>query len=87
MIRFSYIIFEFAFNSIIIRFLYANMYIVYNFYKYLDSLIMLSTLKFSFHYFLNIKNDLTLFLISKMLIFKRSLLVFINFFLLFFSSN
>ena len=71
-------IFEFVFNSIIITFLYANIYIVYNFYKCLDFLIMLLILKFSFHYFFNIRNDLILFSISKMLILKKSLFIFTN---------
>ena len=66
-------------------FLYVNIYIICDFHKCLDFLIMLSTLKFSFHCFFNIKNNLTLFSISKVLIFKKFLFVFINiFFIVFF---
>ena len=78
MIKSSCVISEFVFNSIIITFLYINMCIVYNSYKCFNFLIMLSTLKFSFYYFFNIKNNLTLFLILKMLIFKRSFLLFLS---------
>ena len=77
-------IFEFIFNSIIIIFLYANIYIIYDFYKCFDFLIMFSILKFSFHCFFNINNNLTLFSILKILIFKKSLFVFINIFFIIF---
>ena len=73
-------IFEFVFNSIVMTFLYVNIYIIYDFHKCLNFLIMLLILKSSFHFFFNIKNDLILFLISKMLIFKRSRFIFIIFF-------
>ena len=50
---------------------------------------MLLILKFSFHYFVNIKNYLILFSILKMLIFKKSLFIFINtfFIILFFKLS
>ena len=66
------------FNSIIMIFLYAKIYIIYNFYKYLNSLIMLFIFKLFFHYFLIIKNDFVLFSISKMLIFKKSRFILIK---------
>ena len=46
---------------------------------------MLSTLKFSFHYFCNIKNNFILFSILKMLILKRFLFIFKNTFFIIFS--
>ena len=72
------VISKFVFNSIIITFLYANMCIVYDSKKYLNSLIMLFILKFFFHYFLIMKYDLALSSISKMLIFKSFRFVSIN---------
>ena len=80
MIRFSCVISKFALSSTIMAFLYANMCIVYDFYKCLDSLIMLFIFKFFFHCFLIIKYDFALFLISKMLIFKKSRLISTNIF-------
>ena len=73
-------IFKFAFNSIIIIFLYANIYIIYDFHKCFNFLSIFLIFKFSCYCFFNIKNDLPLFLISKMLIFKKSFFIFIIFF-------
>ena len=80
MIKLSCVILKFAFNSIIIIFLYINMCIVYNFHKCFDFLIMLFILKFSFHYLFIIKYNFTLSLISKVLISKRFLLISTNIF-------
>ena len=65
-------------------FLYANIYIVYDFHKCFDFLIMFSTLKFFFYCFFNIKNDLILSSISNVLILKRSFFIFINIFFIVF---
>ena len=78
MIKFLYIISKFILNSIIITFLYANIYIVYNFHKCRDSLIMLFILKFFFHCLFIIKYNLALSLISKVLIFKKPRFILIN---------
>ena len=80
MIKLLCVIFEFTLNSIIITFLYTNIYIVYNFHKYLNSLIMLSILKFSFYYLLIIKYNLALFLILKVFVSKRFFFISINIF-------
>ena len=79
-IRFSCVILEFAFSSIVMTFLYTNMCIVYDFYRCLDFLIMLFILKFSFHYLFIIKYDFVLFLILNVLILRRSRFVLINIF-------
>ena len=65
-------------------FLYTNMCIIYNFHKCLNSLIIFSMFKFSFHCFFNIKNNLISFIIINVFIFKGSLFVFINIFSIFF---
>ena len=74
----SCVVLKFAFNSIIMTFLYVNIYIVYDSKRYLSSLIMFFILKSSFHYFLIIKYNLTLSSILKMLIFKKSHFISIN---------
>ena len=78
MIKFLCVISKFASILIIMTFLYTNIYIVYDFHKCRDSLIMLFILKFFFHYLFIIKYDFALSLILKMLVFKRSLFIFIN---------
>ena len=80
MIKSSCVISEFTFNLIVITFLYANMYIVYNFYKCFNSLIMLPIPKSFFHCLFIIKYDFTSSLISKILIFKRFYFVSTNIF-------
>ena len=76
--KLSYVISKFALNSIIMTFLYANICIVYDLKRCLNSLIMLFILKFSFYCFLIIRYNLALFLISKMLILKRFYFVSMN---------
>ena len=78
MIKSLCVISEFAFNSIIMTFLYANICIVYDFHKCFNSFAMFSILKFFFHYLFIIKYDLTLCSISKMFIFKKSFFISIN---------
>ena len=85
MIKCLCVISKFAFNSIVITFLYINIYIVYNFYKFFDFLIMFFIFKFSFHYLLIIKYNLTLSLISKMFIFKNPYFISTNIFSIIFS--
>ena len=65
------VISEFAFNSTIMIFLYANTYIVYDSKRCLNSIIMFLIPKLFFHYFFIIRYDFALFSISKILIFKR----------------
>ena len=77
-IKFSYIISKLISNSIIITFLYANICIVCDFHKYFDFLIMFLIFKFFFHCLFIIKYDFTLFLISKVLVFKKFRLMLIN---------
>ena len=72
MIKFSCVVSKFTLNSIIITFLYISIYIVYDFHKCFDFLIILLILKSFFHYLFIIKYGFTLSLILKMLIFKKS---------------
>ena len=65
------VVLRFAFNSIVMTFLYANMCIIYDLKRCLNFLIMLLIFKFSFHCFFIIKYNLALSSILKMLIFKR----------------
>ena len=78
MIRFLCVISGFAFNSIIIAFLYANICIICDFHKCFDFFAMLFIFKFSFHYLFIIKYDFMLCSISKVLVFKKLLFVPIN---------
>ena len=78
MIRFLYVISEFAFSSIVMTFLYTNIYIIYDFYKCLNSFIIFFIFKFSFHYLFIIKYNLALYLILKMFIFERFFFVLID---------
>ena len=87
MIKFLYVVSKFVSNSIIIIFLYINMCIVCDFYKCFDFLIMLFIFKFYFYCLFIIKYDFALFLISKMLIFKKPRLMLINIFSIVFFSN
>ena len=75
-IKFSCVVFEFAFNLIVITFLYINIYIICNSHKCLNLLIIFSIFKSFFHYLFIIKYDFTLFFISKVLIFKMLFFVF-----------
>ena len=79
-IKLSYVIFELYSNFTVIAFLYANKCIICDSNFSLDFVIMLFTLKSSFHYFLKIINDLTLLMILNVLSFNISLFVFINIF-------
>ena len=83
-IKFLYIISEFFFNSIVITFLYANKYIVYNFYMFFDFIIMLFTFKLFFHYFFNIKNNFALLIILNVFIFKRFIFISVTILTIFF---
>ena len=87
MIRFSYVVSKFAFNSIIMTFLYINMCIVCDFYKCRDSLIMFLIPKSFFYYLFIIKYNFALSLILKVLIFKRSRFIFIKTFSIIFFSD
>ena len=77
-IKLSYIVSELHFNFIIIAFLYANKCIVCDSNFSFNFMIMLFTLKSSFHYFSRIINDLTLLMILNVLFFNISRFVFIN---------
>ena len=78
MIKFLYIISEFTFSSIVMTFLYISICIVYDFYKCFDFFIIFSILRFSFYYLFIIIYDFALYLISKVLVFKRSFFISIN---------
>ena len=80
MIKFLYIILKFASSSIVMAFLYINICIICDFHKCFNSFIIFSTLRFSFYYLFIITYDFTLYLISKMLVFKRSLFMSINYY-------
>ena len=77
-IKSSCVISELTFNSIVMIFLYISIYIVCDSYKYLDFFVMFSISRFSFHYLLIIKYNLTLYLISKVLVLKKPLFMLIN---------
>ena len=73
-------IFELHFNFIVIAFLYANKCIVYDSKISFNFIIMLFTPRFSFYYFLNIKNDFTLLIILNIFSLNISFLIFIKIF-------
>ena len=80
MIKLSYIVFKLHFNFIIIAFLYINKCIICDLNFSFNFVIMLFTLKFSFHYFFKIINDFILLIILNVFFFNISYFVFINIF-------
>ena len=80
MIKSSYVVFELHFNFIIIAFLYANKYIICDSNFSFNFVTMLFTLKSSFYYFLNIKNDFALSIILNVLSLNIYFFIFINIF-------
>ena len=79
-IKSSYIVFELHFNFIVIAFLYANKCIICDLNFSFNFVTMLFTLKSSFYYFSNIKNDFALLMILNMLSLNILFFVFINIF-------